>query len=200
MTDNIYPTKSLVTLEERQALYEHQGAVFWITGLPASGKTTFAYRLEKALHTNAYKVIVLDGDNMRDGLCSDLGFAPEDRTENIRRVAEVARLLKDQGFIVICSLVSPLQYHRCLARHLCGLQFFEVYMDVPLFVCRARDQKGLYEKAYAGDLPDFTGVGAPYEVPACPDFRVEVPTEKGLETIQAFCNTNLEWTICKPQQ
>jgi adenylyl-sulfate kinase len=141
----------------------------WLTGLSASGKTTLAFALEKHLTELGHACFVLDGDNVRHGLNRDLGFSPEDRTENIRRVAEVARLMNDAGLIVITAFISPLQSHRTMAREIIGSgRFFEVYLETPLDVCESRDPKGLYKKARAGKIAEFTGVTSPYEAPKDP--------------------------------
>jgi bifunctional enzyme CysN/CysC len=152
-----------------------RGATVWLTGLPASGKSTVAAALERLLVDAGHPAYFLDGDNLRHGLSGDLAFSPADRTENIRRVAHVARLMADAGMVAIASLVSPAHHDRALARDLhaaAGLPFLEVYVDTPVEVCEQRDPKGLYARARAGKLLDFTGVSAPYEVPERPDVRV----------------------------
>ena len=152
-----------------------QGATVWLTGLPASGKSTVAAALERLLVESGRAAYFLDGDNLRHGLSGDLAFSPADRTENIRRVAHVARLMADSGMVAIASLVSPAHHDRALARDLhaaAGLPFLEVYVDTPVEICEQRDPKGLYARARAGKLLDFTGVSAPYEVPEHPDVQV----------------------------
>ena len=152
-----------------------QGATVWLTGLPASGKSSVAAALERLLVESGHAAYFLDGDNLRHGLSGDLAFSPADRTENIRRVAHVARLMADSGMVAIASLVSPAHHDRALARELheaAGLPFLEVYVDTPVEICEQRDPKGLYARARAGKLLDFTGVSAPYEVPEHPDVRI----------------------------
>ena len=155
-----------VMIADRIALSHQQPVTIWFTGLSGSGKSTLAFGLEKRLAVQGVVCVVLDGDNIRQGLNSDLGFSPKDRTENIRRVAEVARLMNDAGLIVITSFISPYLEDREMARHIVGTdRFIEVYLDTCLAVCEERDPKGMYRKARAGELPGFTGVSSPYESP-----------------------------------
>ncbi len=148
--------------------------VVWLTGIPAAGKSTIARLLERELHARSQRAIVLDGDDVRRGLSSDLGFTQEDRTENVRRVAEVARLMTDAGAIVIVALVSPLQAQREMARALLGPRgLIEVFIDTPLEVAEQRDPTGLYRRARAGELPHVTGIDSPYEPPPHPDIHIE---------------------------
>jgi len=157
-----------------------RGATVWLTGLPASGKSTIAAQLERILVEDGHPAYFLDGDNLRHGLSGDLAFSPADRTENIRRVAHVARLMADAGMVAIASLVSPAHHDRALARELhdaAGLPFLEVYVDTPVEVAAKRDPKGLYARARAGKLEDFTGVSAPYEVPEHPDVVIHTTEE-----------------------
>lgn len=138
----------------------------WLTGLPASGKSTLARALERALIDRGMSCCVLDGDSLRQGLNSDLGYSPADRRENIRRAAEVARLMNDAGMVVICAFISPYRHDRESARRTVGgARFLEVHLDAGFAVCEGRDPKGLYAKARRGELDDFTGVSAPYEAP-----------------------------------
>ena len=158
-----------------------RGATVWLTGLPSSGKSTVASALEAMLVEDGIPAYFLDGDNLRHGLSGDLAFSTADRTENIRRVAHVARLMADSGMVAIASLVSPAHHDRALARELheaARLQFLEVYVDTPLEVCESRDPKGLYARARAGKLLEFTGVSAPYEAPEQPDVLVHGATEE----------------------
>ena len=149
------------------------GCVIWLTGLSAAGKTTIARALETELRTHNRSVCVLDGDCVRRGLCSDLGFSPEDRRENIRRVSEVARLFADAGLICIVALISPYRQERALARKtVAPAQFLEVFVNASLEVCERRDPKGLYARARAGELKEFTGVSAPYEPPGNPEIHL----------------------------
>ncbi|MBK9626096.1 MAG: adenylyl-sulfate kinase [Rhodocyclaceae bacterium] len=148
-------------------------ATFWMTGLPGSGKSTLATALTNNLLASGMRCCVLDGDVMRQGLCRDLGFSAEDRRENIRRVAEVARLLNDAGVIVVTALISPAQEDRAMAKEIIGQQdFVEVHVATPLAVCEARDPKGLYKRARSGQLANLTGVGSVYEVPLAPALAI----------------------------
>jgi adenylyl-sulfate kinase len=173
--------KSKVPVPERPASLESTtiatGVVIWLTGLSGSGKTTIARALENELRQSGRLVCVLDGDCLRRGLCSDLGFAPEDRQENIRRVGEVARLFADAGLICIVALISPYRGDRDRARGAAPVgRFIEVFINAPLAVCESRDPKGLYARARAGELKDFTGVSAPYEPPPAP--QIELRTDQ----------------------
>jgi adenylylsulfate kinase len=163
-------TESFVAHEERAARNGHQGAVVWFTGLSGSGKSTLSKLTEQALFERGCQCYVLDGDNMRHGLNRDLGFSPEDRTENIRRVGEVANLLRDAGQICLTAFISPYRDDRDRARALCGEHpFLEVYLACDLAECERRDPRGLYRKARAGEIRQFTGISAPYEEPADPE-------------------------------
>lgn len=156
----------------------HRGAVVWLTGLPGSGKSTLAFEAELQLHAQGFQTAVLDGDNLRHGLCADLGFSLEDRRENMRRVGEVARLFAAQGSVVLVALVSPLRAARDAVREsLPPGDFIEVHCDCPLPVCQQRDPKGLYAKAAQGLIPDFTGVSSPYEAPLAADLVVHTAQE-----------------------
>ena len=161
---------------QRWSTLKTRGATVWLTGLPSSGKSTIAAALERSLVESGHAAYFLDGDNLRHGLSGDLAFSPADRTENIRRVAHVARLMADAGMVAIASLVSPAHHDRALARDLheaAGLRFIEVYVNTPVEVCEQRDPKGLYARARAGKLQDFTGVSAPYQPPEAPDVLVQ---------------------------
>lgn len=166
--------KGHVSPEQRAALLGQQGAAIWMTGLSGSGKSTLGYALEERLVSRGRMSYVLDGDNVRHGLSSDLAFSPADRAENIRRVGEVAALFADAGVLVISSFISPYRADRATARERVGAdRFIEVYLDVPVSVCEERDPKGLYKKARAGDIPNFTGISAPYEPPESSELRVD---------------------------
>jgi adenylyl-sulfate kinase len=162
----------------------------WMTGLSASGKSTLAFGMEKKLLEAGRAVFVLDGDRLRNGLSRDLGFSPESRRENIRRVAEVARMMNDAGLVVLVSLISPMRADREMAREIIGDRFLEVYVKASLDVCVARDPKGLYKKALSGMIPEFTGVSAPYEEPERPDLVLE--TDSG--TSEAVLGQLWDWT------
>ena len=150
--------------------------MLWFTGLSGSGKSTLAGALEARLFEKGYQVFVLDGDNVRQGLTSNLGFSPDDRSENIRRVGEVAALFRQAGVIVISSFISPYRSDRDRARHAAYSSFHEVYIKADIETCIKRDPKGLYARALKGDIPDFTGISAPYEVPDAPELVVETGT------------------------
>jgi bifunctional enzyme CysN/CysC len=172
---NIYWTSGRVTTGQRALRQGHAGRVVWLTGLSCSGKTTIAAELERQLFEQGKLSYVLDGDNVRHGLCADLGFSPKDRCENIRRVGEVAKLFADAGVICVTAFISPYRADRdAIRRSLPPGQFVEVYLNIPIEVCEQRDSKGLYAKARAGEIRDFTGVSAPYEPPANPE--IELPT------------------------
>lgn len=175
---NIYPFPSKVCPEQRRQLMQQEPQLVWLTGLSGSGKSTLALRLEHYLFHKGYKVYLLDGDNIRKGLCRDLSFTEQDRKENIRRVAEVAQLMLEAGLVVICAFISPYIEERALARQVVGPERFrEVYIHCPLHVCEQRDTKGLYAKARAGLLPNFTGISAPYEAPPQPDLTLRTDQE-----------------------
>jgi adenylyl-sulfate kinase len=173
-SQNIALQPSLVAARERARLLGQHGVVLWLTGLSGSGKSTLAFELERRLTAERRLTYVLDGDNIRHGLSSDLGFSPEDRTENIRRVSEVAALFADAGIITLTSFISPYRSDRALARaRVPAGRFFEVFLDVPIEVCERRDPKGLYKKARRGEIREFTGVSAPYERPETPELSLD---------------------------
>lgn len=169
----IHPTSSAVTAQDRARVKGHKGGVFWLTGLSGSGKSTLARAAESRLFANGVDVSVLDGDTLRAGLCHDLGFSEAERTENVRRAAEVARILRDAGQVVLVTLISPLRSDRELARQIIGDDFQEVFVDADLSVCEQRDPKGLYAAARAGKISGFTGIDAPYEAPQAPALRLQ---------------------------
>jgi adenylyl-sulfate kinase len=159
-----------VTSEDRRRLLQQRPVTIWLTGLSASGKSTLAYELELRLISRGRPCLALDGDNVRHGLNADLGFSPADRRENIRRIAEVAKLFNEAGLIVIAAFISPYRDDREAAKRIIGEpRFLEVFLDAPLAVCEARDPKGFYRKARAGEISEFTGISAPYERPEHPD-------------------------------
>jgi bifunctional enzyme CysN/CysC len=169
----------------------HRPAVLWFTGLPGAGKSTIANLVESALHARGVHTIMLDGDNVRHGLNRDLGFTESDRVENIRRIGEVARLMTDAGLIVLCSFISPFQAERRMVRELLDSnEFIEVFVDTPLEECIARDPKGLYRRALAGEIKNFTGVDQPYEVPENPELHLlaggKEPDRLANEVIEAL--------------
>lgn len=172
---NLTWTQTRVSREDRWRLMGQSGVVVWLTGLSGSGKSTLAVTLESWLHHHGRHCQVLDGDNVRQGLCRGLSFSEEDRMENIRRTAEAAKLLAEAGVITICSLVSPFIEQRQEARRRCessGVAFLEVFVNAPLSVCEQRDPRGLYRKARAGEIQQFTGIASPYEGPVNPDLEL----------------------------
>jgi bifunctional enzyme CysN/CysC len=179
--ENVHRQALTVDRAQRERMNGHKGKVVWFTGLSGSGKSTIANALEIALHARGYRTYLLDGDNVRQGLNKDLGFTDVDRVENIRRVAEVARLMMDAGLVVLTAFISPFQRERQMAREVIGEDnFLEVYVSTPLEVCEARDSKGLYKKARAGKLPNMSGIGSPYEPPETPDIAIDASeTEVG---------------------
>jgi bifunctional enzyme CysN/CysC len=174
---NVHRQALSITRADRERLNGHTGKVIWFTGLSGSGKSTLANALEKELHAQGKRTYILDGDNIRQGLNKDLGFTDADRVENIRRVAEVAKLMMDAGLIVMTAFISPFKAEREMARELIGAEnFIEVFVDTPLEVCEQRDPKGLYKKARSGQLPNMTGINSPYEPPAQPDMVINSTT------------------------
>lgn len=171
---NIRWHTGVLSAEEKENRFRQKPVTLWLTGLSGSGKSTLAFALEYALHEQGYSAVVLDGDNVRHGLCKDLGFSAKDRSENIRRIAEVACLMNDAGLIVITSFISPFREDRCQARRIIGdVRFREIHLSTELSVCELRDPKGLYQKARAGTLVEFTGVDSPYEAPIEPFERID---------------------------
>ena len=159
---------------QRESRNGHLGCVLWLTGLSSAGKSTIATELERELFNLGRHAYVLDGDNIRHGLGSDLGFSPKDRTENIRRIGEVAKLFADAGVICITAFISPYREDRNLVRRILPAgRFIEVYVNAPLEVCEERDPKGLYAKARANEIKEFTGVSAPYESPLSPELELQ---------------------------
>lgn len=182
---NIHKHALSIGRGEREKLNGHQGQVIWFTGLSGSGKSTIANALEVALHARGYRTYILDGDNVRGGLNKDLGFTDADRVENIRRIAEVSKLMMDAGLIVMTAFISPFRREREMARDLIGPEnFIEVFVSTTLEVCEQRDAKGLYKKARAGQLPNLTGVGSAYDVPLTPDVTVNGGTEDVEEAVE----------------
>jgi bifunctional enzyme CysN/CysC len=175
---DLVPVRHQVTAQERAARTRHYGAVLWFTGLPGSGKSTLAMALERRLFDRQWQVYTLDGDNVRRGLNADLGFSPQDRAENIRRIGEVAALFADAGAICIVAFISPYRADRAQARRAAGdRRFFEVYVKSALATCERRDPKGHYRRARAGEIKDFTGVDAPYEAPEEPSIVIDTEAQ-----------------------
>lgn len=166
--------RATVTRSRREAQNGHRGAIIWFTGLSGAGKSTLAHAVEEALHQQGCRTFVLDGDNVRHGLCSDLGFSAEDRIENIRRVGEMAKLFMEAGVIVLTAFISPFREERARVREMVGHgDFIEIYCNSPIEVCEQRDVKGLYKKARAGQIAEFTGISSPYEAPVNPELTCD---------------------------
>lgn len=163
-----------VTRNRRETKNGHRGAIIWFTGLSGSGKSTLAHATEEALHQKGCSTFVLDGDNVRHGLCGDLGFSSDDRIENIRRIGEVAKLFMEAGVIVLTAFISPFRADRERVRGMAQHgDFIEIFCDSPLEICESRDVKGLYKKARSGQISDFTGISSPYEAPENPELTVK---------------------------
>ncbi len=178
-----------ITKVDRVNLLNQKGVTIWLTGLSGSGKSTIAVELEHALIENRHQAYILDGDNIRHGLNKNLGFSPEDRTENIRRIGEVAKLFTDAGIITITAFISPYREDRDAVRRLLNDgEFIEVYVKCPLDVCEERDTKGLYKKARAGEVKDFTGISAPYEEPLNPELTIDSSKLTVEESTRAVLN------------
>ena len=175
MDNNIYPVfDKIVSREEKEARLNQRAKVIWFTGLSGSGKTTLSSALEKRLFKEGYFTQILDGDNIRTGINNNLSFSPDDRLENIRRIAEVSKLIMNCGVIVLCAFISPTDKIRAMAREIIGEEdFIEVFVDTPIEVCEKRDTKGLYAKARQGLIKDFTGISAPFDKPCDADITVD---------------------------
>jgi bifunctional enzyme CysN/CysC len=187
--ENLTPVDHTVTRASRRERFGHRGGILWFTGLSGAGKSTLAMAIEQHLFRRGYAVYVLDGDNVRSGLNANLGFSPEDRVENIRRVGEVAALFADAGFLCITAFISPYRTDRARARAAGGDAFHEIYIRADLETCERRDPKGLYRRARAGEIADFTGVSAPYEPPEAPELVVDTaraPIEACVEQILRY--------------
>ena len=178
MTERLYivPHEHAVSAQDREQLNGHRGHVLWFTGLSGSGKSTLASAVEKELHRLGIRTFILDGDNVRVGLNNDLGFDVASREENIRRIAHVSALMKDAGLVVLSAFVSPFRKDRAFVKTVVGGRFSEVFVSTPLEVCERRDVKGLYAKARAGEISNFTGINAPFETPLHP--ALDVPTHE----------------------
>ena len=186
-TQNLTGHASKIQTREREQRLGQRGVTVWFTGLSASGKSTIAGALERRLFDEGHLVYWLDGDNVRTGINADLGFSAEDRTENIRRIAEAARLFNDAGLLVVAAFISPSSSDRMAACKVIGDdRFYEVYLDAPLEVCEERDPKGLYRKAREGLITEFTGVSAPYEVPMAPALTLNTATKSINECVEAL--------------
>ena len=172
--NNITKHASHIDVKTRESRHKHRGCAIWITGLSGSGKSTLAFAVEKELFDRGYLSYVLDGDNLRSGLCSNLGFDPQSRSENIRRTAETAKLFKDAGLITIVAVISPLEIDRENAKKIIGQEnFIEIFCNAPIEICEDRDIKGLYKKARSGLLLNFTGISSPYQAPKNPSLIID---------------------------
>jgi len=173
-----------ISREDREVLHGHKSAILWFTGLSGSGKSTLAHAVEDYLHKIGVSTYVLDGDNVRQGLCSDLGFSDSDRAENIRRIGELAKLMTDAGIITLTAFISPFISDRDIARKLVpSSDFLEIYCLCPIETCEQRDVKGLYKKARAGEIPFFTGIGSPYQIPKNPELIVNTHEQTLSESV-----------------
>lgn len=195
MAKNIHPDYTLgVSREDKEVLLNQRAKVFWFTGLSGSGKSTIADFFERKLHEKKYYTQILDGDNVRHGLNSDLGFSMNDRKENLRRVAEICKLIKNNGTIVISTFISPTNESRAYAKEVIGAEdFVEVYIDTPLEICEARDVKGLYKKARAGEIQDFSGISSPYEAPQ----NADIVLQTNNKTVEEVVDNLLTFAIPK---
>ncbi len=194
---NIFRVEHRVPIEERWKANGHRGGILWMTGLSGAGKSTLAFSLEQHLFRKGYLVYVLDGDNVRHGLCSDLGFSPRDRVENIRRVGQAAELFANAGFLVLTAFISPYRADRDRVRAIAPDIFHEIYIDADLKTCETRDPKGLYRKARKGEIHEFTGVSAPYEPPTRPELRLDTARstiEECLSHLDEYVSSNFALT------
>lgn len=184
MCSNVVWHEGHVDTDDRCKLLRQRPVTVWLTGLSGSGKSTLAFSLERRLIELGHPSFVLDGDNVRHRLNRDLGFSPHDRSENIRRIAEVARLMNEAGLIVVTAFISPYRSDRQMARDIVGAErFLEVHLSTPISVCEHRDPKGMYRRAKAGDIPEFTGVSAPYETPESPALIIDTSTTSPPECV-----------------
>jgi len=194
--NNIYPIQTKVSTAQREALMSQKAKLIWFTGLSGSGKSTLAVQLEAALHASGFKTYLLDGDNIRSGLNKDLTFTDEGRVENIRRISEVCKLFLDAGVVLLSAFISPFQADRELVKRIVGPEnYIEVFVDAPLEVCEQRDVKGLYKKARAGEVPNFTGISSPYERPSNPDVVIKtdkLAVEESIELLMKNIETKLK--------
>ena len=191
MSSNIFKQNQTLTNDDREKLINQKSIVIWLTGLSGSGKSSIANELANELYKMGKLSYILDGDNIRLGLCKDLGFSDEDRKENIRRIAETAKLMSDTGIIVITAFISPFINEREMAKKIVGEdKFFEIYVDTPLYLCETRDPKGLYKKARLGEISNFTGIDSPYEIPNSPYLSINTENSSIKET-SSFILSNL---------
>ncbi len=194
---HIFPHVGEVSSELRHMIAGHKACVLWMTGLSGSGKSTIAHRLERELLLSGHRVFVLDGDTLRHGLNKDLGFSEEARRENLRRAGEVAKVMLEAGLIVIASFISPFRAEREMARQICGERFFEVYIEASLEDCEARDPKGLYKRARAGQIPQFTGISSPYEQPESPALLLNTTLQSVDECVRQSMDFLVDWGLLR---
>ena len=194
MAKNIYPVfDRIYDRKVKEEILRQSAKVIWFTGLSGSGKTTLAANLEKELFFRRFFCQVLDGDNIRSGINNNLGFSKEDRLENIRRIAEVTKLLINTGMITICSFISPTEEIRQMAKNIIGENdFIEVFLNTPLEVCEQRDTKGLYKKARSGEIKDFTGISSPFEAPKNPDIEIDTSVTPIKDAVDLIFNTIID--------
>ncbi len=198
VSKNIVWHDAAVTRADREAMNGHKSTIIWFTGLSGSGKSTLAHAVEEALHKITARTYVLDGDNVRHGLCQDLSFSDVDRVENVRRIGEVAKLFVDAGMMVLTAFISPFRSDRDAVRNLVNENdFIEVYCKCSLDVCEERDPKGLYKKARAGGIADFTGISSPYEEPLNPEVSVETDKQSLEESVEQVLSVLRERGIIK---
>lgn len=183
---NVVWHNATVTRSRREEKNNHKGGLFWFTGFSGSGKSTLAHAVEERLFQQGYNTYVLDGDNVRHGLCADLGFSDNDRKENIRRISQMSNLFVQAGVIVLTAFISPFRVDRQNARKITGEDFHEIFCDCSLDVCETRDVKGLYKKARAGEIPFFTGIDSPYEIPENPELITKTDSDLDLSIDQVF--------------
>jgi len=185
--NNLFTQNSQISQQDREKLLDQKGKVLWFTGLSGSGKSTVADALNSKLFSEKKLSFILDGDNVRQGLNKDLTFSSEDRTENIRRISEVAKLVSETGCIVLTAFISPFRADRAAAREIIGADnFIEIFIDTPLEICEQRDVKGLYKKARAGEIPSFTGISSPYEAPYNPEIRVKTENQSVEQSVDVI--------------
>ena len=193
MAENIVWHQHKISRADRAANKDQRPCLLWFTGLSGSGKSTVANALDVALHNRGYHTFLLDGDNVRHGLCKDLGFSDEGRVENIRRIGEVSKLFADAGLIVLSAFISPFASDRRLVKKLLPAgEFIEVFMDTPLETCEDRDPKGLYKKARSGEIKHFTGIDSPYEAPVHPEVRLDTSRMSVDECVESLIGYLLE--------
>ena len=194
MAKHIYPVfDRIYDRKVKEEILRQSAKVIWFTGLSGSGKTTLASNLEKELFFRRFFCQVLDGDNIRSGINNNLGFSEEDRLENIRRIAEVSKLLIDTGMITICSFISPTKEIRHKARNIIGENdFIEIFLNPPLEICERRDTKGLYKKARAGEIKDFTGISSPFEAPKNPDLEIDTSVTSIKDSVELIFDTIID--------